>query len=62
MIKSMYEVFILEVYASVTSDVLTLFKVHVSRTVRQRVPSINQGGFASSDKEWWGLNSSGKET
>jgi len=58
----MCEIFILEVYVSVTSHLLTLLKVHVLRIVRQRVPSISQVGFVSSDRQWWGLNSSGKET
>jgi len=61
MIKSVCEIFILEVYASVTSDLLNLLKVHVLRIVRQRVPSISQVRFASSDREWWGLNGSEKK-
>ena len=58
----MCEIFILEVCASVTSNLLTLLNVHVSCIVRRRVPSISQVGFASSDIESWGLNSSEKET
>jgi len=45
MIKSVCEIFILEVYASVTSHLLILLEVHVSRIVRQKVPSISQVGF-----------------
>jgi hypothetical protein len=59
---SICEIFILEVFASVTSDLFTLLKVHVLRIVKQRVPSISQVGFVSSDRQRWGLNSSEKET